>query len=176
MGMILKRAHSPLAYVAMSVLVVWHCIAMVVATAPDSQLTQSARALFDPYLTLFGLDQNWGFFAPDVPTGFQFRYTVEDAAGARHAFTPDEALSRFHPDSIWLRDRYKTVMRDPETYAQAAATAICREHAALRPVSVTLIDVEQNEFTPADRLQGKHPLDPEFVSVTELKAIPCPQP
>jgi hypothetical protein len=101
---------------------------------------------------------------------------IEDGAGKRHAFTPDEALSRFHPNSIWLRDRYKTVMRDPETYAEAAVAAICREHAALQPVSVMLIQVEQNEFSPTDQLAGKHPLDPEFVSVTELSAMPCPQP
>jgi hypothetical protein len=174
--MILKRAPSPVAYAAMSVLVVWHCIAMLVATAPESQLTQSARALFNPYLMLFGLDHNWGFFAPDVPTGFQFRYVIEDADGQRHAFTPDEALSRLHPNSIWLRDHYKTVMRDPETYAEATVAAICREHAALRPAMVTLISVEQNEFTPADRRAGKNPLDPEFVSVTELKPMPCPKP
>jgi hypothetical protein len=175
-AMILKRVYSPLVYAAMSALLVWHCIAMVVATAPDSQITQSARSLFNPYLTLLGLDHNWGFFAPEVPTGFQFRYVVEDAAGQRHSFTPDEALSRFHPNSIWLRDRYKIVMRDPDTYAKAEVAAICREHASLRPIAVTLIAVDQNEFSPADRLQGKHPLDPEFVSVTELKAIPCQQP
>jgi hypothetical protein len=172
--MILKRARSPLAYAAMSALLVWHCIAMVVASAPDSLLTHSARALFNPYLTLLRLDNNWGFFAPEVPIGYQFRYAIEDAAGRRHDFTPDEALSRFHPNSIWLRDRYKTIMQEPEVYAEAAAAAICREHAALRPVAVTLIEVEQKEFWPEDRLNGKHPLDPEFVNVTELKTVPCP--
>jgi hypothetical protein len=174
--MILKRARSPLAYAAMSALLVWHCIAMVVATAPDSHLTQSARPLFNPYLTLLGLDHNWGFFAPEVGSGFQFRYVVEDAAGTRHAFTPDTALSRFHPKSIWLRDRYKAVLQDPDTYAKAEAAAICREHASLRPVAVTFIEAAQNDFSPADRLQGKHPLDPEFVTVTDMKPIPCPDP
>lgn len=160
----------------MSALLVWHCIAMVVATAPDSLLTHSARALFGPYLTLLRLDNNWGFFAPEVPTGYQFRYAVEDAAGKRHEFIPDQALSRFHPNSIWLRDRYKAVMQDHDTYADAAATAICREHAALRPVAVTLMQAEQKEFWPEDQLNGKHPLDPEFVNVTELKTVPCPAP
>ena len=103
-----KRVRERLAYVAMSVLVVWHSIAMVVAAAPESTLTQAARSLLQPYLTLFRLDNNWGFFAPNVPRGRQFRYTIEDAAGTRRSFIPEDKLSRLHPNvasGSWIATR-----------------------------------------------------------------------
>jgi hypothetical protein len=168
-----SRWRAPLAYAAMSLLVVWHTVAMVVAAAPESDITRAARPLFDPYLTLFRLDNQWGFFAPNVSTGSQFRYIVENADGNRQTFTPDERLSRFHPTSIWFRDRYVAVMERSETFGEAAAAALCQEHAALRPVSVTLLAVDQKAFGPADRLAGKHPLDPEFVNVVTLKTVRC---
>ena len=81
-----------LTYGAMSLLVAWHTIAMVIAPAPDSDISEAARSLFHPYLTLFWLDNHWGFFAPDVRSGRQFRYVIEDATGKRHAFIPGEKL------------------------------------------------------------------------------------
>jgi hypothetical protein len=57
-------ARERLACAAMSLLIVWHTLAMGIAPAPESAITASARPLFDPYLTLFRLDNNWAFFAP----------------------------------------------------------------------------------------------------------------
>jgi hypothetical protein len=169
-----KPARERLAYAAMSLLVVWHTLAMALASAPESAVTASARPLFQPYLTLFRLDNNWGFFAPTVELGGQFRYIVEDAAGQRHTFIPAEKLSRFLPTSIWFKDRYKDIIESVQTHGQAATAAFCLEHAALRPVAITFVELEQRDFSPADRLSGKHPLDPEFVDERTLEAIRCP--
>jgi hypothetical protein len=163
-----------LVFAAMSLLVIWHTLAMAIASAPESTITASARLLFQPYLTLFRLDNNWGFFAPTVELGGQFRYIVEDAAGQRHTFVPAAKLSRFLPTSIWFKDRYKDIVESVETQGQAAAAAFCLEHAALHPVAITFVELEQKDFSPADRLSGKHPLDPEFVDERTLEAIQCP--
>jgi hypothetical protein len=170
-----KPWRERLTYTAMSLLVVWHTLAMVVESSPDSVITRGARLLFHPYLSLFGLDNNWGFFAPNVNEGVQFRYVVEDAAGDRHTFIPADALSRFLPTSIWVKDRYKAVMTLPETYGDAAAASLCRDHASLHPVTITLLKIEQKDYWPEDRLNGKHPLDPEFVDVNTLKTVRCPK-
>jgi len=168
-----KQWRQRLAYAGMSVLVSWHTFAMVVAPSPDSDITDAARSLLDPYLALFRLDNGWGFFAPEVRLGSQFRYVIEDASGQRHTFIPAEKLNRFHPTSIWMRDRYIAVMEKPKAYADAAATALCREHAELKPVAITLLQLEQKDYFPEHRLKGKQPLDPEFVTVKTVKAMPC---
>ena len=169
-----KRMRDRLVILAMSVVVVWHSIAMVVATAPESAITRAARSLLQPYLTLFRLDNNWGFFAPEVPRGFQLRYVIEDAAGAKRTFIPEQSLSRLHPNTILIVDRYKEVMQSPDLLGDAFAETLCREHAALSPVSITLLAVDQKEFAPEDRLNGNHPLDPEFVEINTLRITRCP--
>jgi hypothetical protein len=162
------------AYVAMSTLVVWHTVAMVVAAAPESALTRSARALMQPYLTLLRLDNNWGFFAPNVPRGTQLRYTVEAATGTKHTFIPQDRVNRLDPNALFLLDRFKEIILSDELFGETAGQTYCRSHADLRPVSVTLIAVHQKEFSPEDRLDGKHPLDPEFIEVDTLRTVPCP--
>ena len=169
-----EQMRKRLTYAAMSLLLAWHALAMVVATAPDSEITGSARSLFHWYLTLLRLDNNWGFFAPNIPKGFQFRYVIQDAAGKSHTFVPDEKLSRLNPTAIWFKDRHKVIMESPETYGDAAAAALCREHAALHPVTITLLEAQQSDFWPTDRLSGKHPLDSEFVTVDVLNVSQCP--
>jgi hypothetical protein len=168
-----KQGRQRLIYAAMSLLVVWHTLAMLLESAPSSVITLSLRVLFNPYLALFRLENQWGFFAPDVELGAQFRYVVEDAAGTRHTFVPAEKLSRFSPASIWFRDRYKLVSGSIDTYGDHFAAALCREHAALNPISITFLEIVQKDFSPADRLRGKHPLDSEFVDVNPLKTVQC---
>jgi hypothetical protein len=164
------------AYVAMSLLVVWHTLAMVVATAPESDITRAARAVMNPYLTLFRLDNNWGFFAPDVPRGMQFRYVIEDAGGTRHTFIPEQSVGWLHPNSILVRDRYRAMMLSPDVHVDAMADALCRKHADLKPVNITLIEGEQREFTPDDWLNGRRPLDEEFVQLHTMRDTRCPSP
>lgn len=168
-----KEWRQRLAYTGMSVLVAWHTLAMMVAPAPDSDITEGARSLVQPYLSLFRLDNHWGFFAPEVGNGSQFRYVVEDATGTRYTFIPAEKLNKFHPTSIWMRDRYISVMEDPDTFADAAAAALCQEHAALKPVAITLLQIAQKDYFPVHRLSGKMHLDPEFVDVNTVKTVPC---
>ena len=172
-GVVPKQWRQRLLYIGMSLLVSWHTFAMVVAPSPESEITDAARTILDPYLALFRLDNGWGFFAPEVGRGSQFRYVIEDATGKSHTFIPAEKLSRFHPTSIWMRDRYIAVMERPKAYADAAAASLCLEHAELKPATVTLLEVEQKEFLPAHRRDGKKPLDPEFVTVNTLKTVSC---
>jgi hypothetical protein len=169
-----KPARERLAYAAMSLLIVWHTTAMVIESAPDSIATPAVPPPLQPYMTLFGMENNWGFFAPNVHAGTQFRYVIEDAAGKHHSFAPGEQLSRFSPTSIWFKDRYKSIMDYPDAYGDAVAASLCQEHAALRPVAITLLRVEQKGYWPEDRLAGKQLLDPELIDVENLKTVQCP--
>jgi hypothetical protein len=173
--MIWNRWGQRLTYLVMSAFVAWHTLAMVIAPAPDSSVARTARVALQDYLTLFRLDNPWNFFAP-VISGSLLRYSVEDADGVSHTFTPTEQLNWFHPDYIWFRDWYDAIMDYPEVYADRNGALLCRKHALLRPVSITFLEYEQHDFTPADQLSGKHPMDPEFTNVNILTTVKCPAP
>jgi hypothetical protein len=174
--MILNLWRQRLTYLVMSAFVAWHTLAMVIAPAPDSSVSaRTLRVALQPYLTLFRLDNPWNFFAPIIG-GSQLRYSVEDAAGARHTFTPTEQLNWFHPDYIWFRDWNYAIIENPELYADRAGALLCRKHASLGPVSITFVAYEQGNFTPADQLSGKHPMNSEFIAVKTVKTVKCPAP
>jgi hypothetical protein len=172
--MISQQWRVRLTYAAMSAFVAWHALAMMIAPAPDvSEAVKTLRIPFQPYLSFLKLDNQWDFFAPNVGSGSQFRYIVEDTNGNHHPFIPDRDLSWFHPSFFWFRSWFNGIFAAPETYADSAGAFFCRKHAALRPVSVILLEAEQGDFTPKDQLRGKRPLDPEFVTVTTVKKIEC---
>jgi hypothetical protein len=174
--MISRQWRERLLYAAMSLFVAWHTLAMVVAPAPNSSvMAQSFRKLLHPYLTLFRLDNKWDFYAPNVGKGHQFRYVVADAAGTRHTFMPTDDLSWYHPSHWWFRAWYDAIVESPEIHGDAVAARLCRQHAALRPVSITFLNLEEKDFSPEDHLGGKHPLDSEFVTVKTLKRVKCPE-
>jgi hypothetical protein len=170
-----KQLGERLTYVAMSVFVAWHTLAIVVPPGPDnSVVVQSLRGLLHPYITLFRLDHKWDFYAPNVGRGHQFRYVVEDAAGTRHAFVPTDELSWHHPHYWWFRAWYGSIIGSPDDYGETVAAALCRKHASLKPTTIDLLKLEELEFSPADHLRGKHPLDSEFVVVSTVKQVKCP--
>ena len=162
-------------YTAMSLFVAWHTLAMVVAPAPGtSDLIKGLRTVLDPYLHFFRLDNDWGFFAPDVASGIVLRYVIKDDAGTLHRFDPEAGLNWFLPSAIWLRGWYLALLENPDDFGVQFAALFCREHAALHPVTITLFAVDQQNYGPLDRLRGKQPLDAEFVKVTTVKSFPCP--
>jgi hypothetical protein len=92
------------------------------------------------------------------------------AAGQRHTVVPSDKWSWFHP-AILVWDQF--VLDEPDTYAAPYAAFFCRQHAALRPVSITFLRVKEKDFKPEDHLQGNRPLDPEFTSVHAVRRIRC---
>ena len=172
--MVSKSWRDRLTYAAMSAFLAWHTAAMLIAPAPGlSRAVQAARAPFEPYLSLFRLDNRWDFFAPSVGLESTFRYIVEDKAGTQHLFKPTENLNWLHPTFIWSWALSEAVTWDPDTYADSTGAYLCRKHAALRPVAVTMLQAEPRYFTPEDALAGKRPIDPEFLTETTVKRVEC---
>ena len=140
--MISNACRKRLIYTVMSVFVVWHTLAIVVAPASaNSVLAQGLRVLLQPYLTLFRLDNTWDFFAPSVDslsTSRQLLYVIEDKTGKKHFFKPEAEFSQLEPRYFWFRAWHFAVIDDPAGYADIAADLYCRKHAALHPVAITL--------------------------------------
>jgi hypothetical protein len=172
--MISKPWRERLTYGVMSAFVAWHTLAMVIAPAPShSESVQSLRGLVQPYLSLFRLDNLWDFFAPDVDRLSDLHYVIEDAAGHTKTFAPSAELKWIYPTSMWFKAWYYSIMENPELYGDSAAAIFCRNHAAMKPAWVTLLEHQEGMFTPEDQLAGKRPTDPEFVTVNTLKRVQC---
>jgi hypothetical protein len=174
--MISNEWRKRLTYTAMSVFLAWHTLAIVVAPASSSVTAQGIRGVLQPYLSLFRLDNVWNFFAP--PHGdmgmSQFRYVIEDKAGTKFNFMPEEEFSGLHPSYFWFRGWYNAIIDNPDQYADIAAAMYCKKHASLSPVSITLLEIEENEFKRSDFLAGKKRWDSEFVTVKTIKQVKCP--
>ena len=163
-----------LALIAMSALLIWHTAAMMIGPSPPSAMTDTARAVMEPYLTLLRLDNVWGFFAPNVKLGSHFSYVIEDAQGKTTTFTPADDLNRFHPNYIWFRDRYARIMEEPDVYGDVTGAELCLKHAPLNPVKVSLVQRAQKPFGPHHQMEGLHPYSPEFVTEKTVRAVDCP--
>jgi len=173
----LKRWRESLTYLAMSLLVAWHSLAIIVAPMPDgSAMVQWLRAIVNPYISLFRLDNHWNFFAPTIARQTQLSYAIEDAAGARHEFKPSQDPTGSLPRYFMWREfkyLYEGIMEDPEAYGDRITSLLCRKHASLNPTSVSMSQIQELDFRPEDYLQGHHPLDPDFVNVVTFADAAC---
>src|SRR5579871_3768184 len=170
------RWRARLATLAMSLMIGWHSLAMLVAPAPaDSVTVQALRTVLQPYISLLRLDTGWGFFAP-VGKHAQFRYVIKDGEGIDHVFVPSEEPATSIAKYVWWREfkyLYDGIMDMPQDRAGVVGTLLCREHAELDPLYVTLLRIQEQDYVPDDLLNGKHPLDPEYVTADTLSRIPC---
>jgi hypothetical protein len=166
-----------LTYLAMSLVVAWHSVAMMVSPAPNgSEIVYALRLVFHPYLAFFRLETPWNFFAP-VGKHAEFRYVVVDGAGQEHTFVPSEEPARSLSRYVWWRElKYFNdgIMASPQFRGDAAGALLCQRHAALKPRSVTLLEVAEQNYGRADELLGKRPLDPEFAVIVPLRSVACP--
>ena len=174
--MISKTWRERLTYIAMSAFVAWHTLAMVIAPAPDSNVTMSLRVVLQPYLTFLKQDNQWDFFAPVVGEGARLRYVIQDRTGKNHTFMPADELNWFHPNFLWFRSWYYQIIEDPDKYGDYAAAQFCRKHAALQPLAITFYEVQEQKFTRDDFLSGKNRMDSGFFTIKMLRGIRCPDP
>src|ERR1700730_3035337 len=125
--MISEKLRERLAYLAMSAIVAWHTLAMVIAPAPDSDVTLLARVALQPYLTFFRLDNQWDFFAPTVGEGSRLRYDIQEQPGKPHAFVPADEPRWHHRACLWFRSWDYRIIDDPDNFADNAAAVLCRK-------------------------------------------------
>jgi predicted DCC family thiol-disulfide oxidoreductase YuxK len=171
-----KRWRERLTYSAMSLFLAWHTVATMLAPVPEKNvIVQAFRGLFQPYLTMTGTDTTWDFFSP-LSSSYQFRYAIEDAAGNEHSFTPIADVNWLTPNHRWDERIFATLISTPALIGDYFTKQFCREHAALKPVAVTLLYLEEKEFWPQDYLLGKQrTTDPANYNLYPLLRADCPQ-
>ena len=160
----------------MSILVAWHTLAIISAPAQHIRARVPAlRFVLHPYLTFFALDNNWTFFAPKINGGYQFRYSLEEADGTRSIFIPIEDEGSYSPNFWRIKRSHDAVVSNPKI-ADLFGRLLCREHAPLQPIAVTLMGIEKKDFSPEDYLRSSHPLNLEFLNEKIVKRVPCATP
>jgi hypothetical protein len=161
----------------MSLFVVWHTLAILVAPTPTgSGMVQSLRAVVQPYISFFRLDNQWSFFAPKVGRQGEFRYVVEASDGKRHVFIPSEepreSISHYFMWREW-KYFYDKLMDTADARAYLIAGLFCKKHASLNPVSISLLRTQELDFSQDDYLQGYRPGDARFINLVSLANIDC---
>ena len=164
-------------YLAMSLFIVWHVSAMLVAPAPTgSPMIESLNGVFRPYLTFFRLESSWSFFANVIRLN-QFRYVIEDADGNQHTFTPMNEFRWYQPHFHGFDGMYWAILEKPTAVGSYFVAPLCRQHAALKPVSITFLAVKGAgpEFRPEDLLAGESPFEPPHATVDPVLFDDCPK-
>jgi hypothetical protein len=166
-----------LKYLAMSFVVVWHTLAIVIAPAPTGgEMVQFFRSLEQPYLTLLKMDNQWSFFAPKVGRGGEARYVVEASDGRRLVFEPSEmpreSLSHLF---LWREWKYffDKLNDSADTRGYLVAGLLCKKYGDLKPVSISFLRVEERDFSAEDYRQGFRPFDSRFINVRTVAKFDC---
>ena len=171
------RWRKRVTYIAMSLVAGWHTIAIVTSPLPPgSGLVQFIRSLMQPYMRVFRVDNQWSFFAPKVGRGGEFRYVVEASDGKRHVIEPSEeprqSISHYFMWREW-KYLYDKVLDSPEERGYLIAGLLCKKHSTLNPVSISLLRVNELDFTAENYLEGYRHYHSRFIQLETLANINC---
>lgn len=149
-------------------------IGLVIAAGPGSYTMGKVYPVVQPALGAVNIDNDWGFFAPDPGPGSVARYVVRDAEGRTHEFGMTEALPRWSLAYFRYTTLYMAVAQSPEYYLPGAVAYLCREHADLDPVSVTVILADQQDVSAQEFVEGKDPM--ADLEISKVGPRRCDQP
>ena len=142
---------------------------------PTSKLPANSIEKFDDYAATGGPSWYGELLKCSGKTGI-WSYgpqNVELKKGTRLVAIVPEMLAGY---VLWREFKYlyEGIMEDPEGRGDAIGAYLCRKHASLKPVSVTLVEVREQDFWREDYLRGKRPLDPGFAVANPLRRVECP--
>ncbi len=169
-----KPFRSPWLTLAASLFLIWHSLVIVIGPAPGSYLLGRVYRVFDPYLSFFHLENYWAFFAPNPASGNLLRYAVRDEYGQQHIFKLTEDHRRSEPAYLRHTTFYTAISdhKDPG-YTASAARYLCQRHAGLKPASIVFITGQQLRLPRQAWLDGKRPLDDDYMEVVYQDPISC---
>ncbi len=147
-----------ISYALGSLFVVAFVLGLLIAAGPGSYTMGKVYPVVQPALGAVNIDNDWGFFAPDPGPGSVARYVVRDRDGRTHEFGMTEAMPRWSLAYFRYTTLYMAIAQSPEYYLPGAVAYLCRQHADLDPVSITVILADQQDVTAQEFLEGKDPM------------------
>jgi hypothetical protein len=85
---------------------------------------------------------------------------------------PRESVTHYFMWREW-KYFYDKVMDAADARGYLIAGQFCKQHAELNPVSITMLRVQERDFSPQDYLQGYRPNDARHINVVQLANIDC---
>ena len=159
----IKRTAFDFRFLAASIFLTYHTLAICLAPAPDSYLRRKVAPFFEPYLKIFHLNNNWGYFAPDPASGILMRYRIEDEDGKMHVFKLTENLKRSDPDFMRMTSLFNKMPGMSPAYLQGIASYLCGRNSAIKPVRLQFMEGHQVRLSPWAWFRGKRPMDDEYM-------------
>jgi hypothetical protein len=164
-------------FVLTSMFLIWHTLALVIGPSPQSHLRDNLFGYFQPYLSLFRLNNAWAFYAPEPELGSVVNYKVIGEDGDAQEFDVyNDQLDRWSASYFRFNAFFNNIYWQSEVYRRYRNSYIqylCRRHAALNPESIVLVRINQTRLTHEDYLKGARPLDPEFIEVHTSQPVRC---
>ena len=156
-----------------SLFLLWHAAVLVIAPGPPSYLMGKVYPEIKPYLQLFNLGHEWGFFASDPAPGSMARYIVTTADGEQHIHKLIEAVPRNHPLYLRYASYYLSLARKYPRYVLGTADYLCDKHQELSPETITFFVGHQRAISRQDWLDGARPLDDGNMSLEYVAPVRC---
>ena len=151
----------------------WHLGAMVVAPMPDCYFKRLITPVYAPYLALFHIGSEWGFFAPDPGRGVEMSFLVTDVMGTEHHLAFSKNLTRSSGTYMRYISLHDNLFAQKPPYIADAASHVCRQYASLTPKSVQFEFGLAAIVLPDDYLAGARPMDASVLQRTRSDVFPC---
>lgn len=164
-------------YFLASVFLLWHSLALIIGPAPQSYIRDNLYSIYEPYLSLFRLNNAWAFYAPEPDLGGVLNYKVITKDGNAHDFDIyADQLDKWSTSYFRYNAFFNNIELESDeylSYRQSYTQYLCRKHRALSPQSIVLIRVAQTPLSYEDYINGAQPLDPNFVQTYPSEPTRC---
>lgn len=169
----IKKYRHRLGYFLASLFVIWQSLVIIIGPSPTSYTMNKIYPVFEPYLTLFHLDNNWAFFAEDPARGTMVHYSILDENNQRHDFPLSETLQRSNPAFSRYTSLFDAIADNNKRYVTSTAQYLCKQHEDLGTRWLTFVLRKQKPFTIEDYRQGRLPLEDAFIRERRLPTVKC---
>jgi len=165
--------------VLFSIFLLWHAIGIsVVGPSHKSYMRNGLMYIYEDYLALFHLDQQWLFYAPNPFFGSILQYETIDSSGRKTTYPLTNIRNKFDHTYFRYTNFYAYLFSDfrytkKRGYDKSVARYLCAQHKDSDIKRINFILQYQKRFTYIDFRSGMRPLDKQFLTKAVLGPYQC---
>ncbi len=155
-----------------AMLFIWHALALFWGPMPDFYSKQTLDGWMRPYLRATNNDHSWAFFAPNPGRARVVSAHLILNDGQAREIAMWKWLPRQHPAYLRITTMLDEVRSESPDVSRALSLHVCALYRDARSVRL-VVDI-QYVLGADEYLQGKRPLDEEYLEREEMKEQLCP--